>query len=235
MEISAEKTKVMCNRKGGFTKGVKVGDTKLEEVTAFKYLGATICEQGSKPEIVNRIAQSTAALSKLQTIWRDKNINLSSKVRLMRSLVISIFLYACESWTLNKDLEKRISAFEMRCYRRILGISYKDRITNLEVKNRIQQAIGPYEELLTTVRKRTLRWFGHVIRGGGLASTFMQGTVPGKRGRGRQEASWGDSVRRWTGLGGSDLLEAARNRESWRKLVHVRAEVPLRPPRLRDR
>ena len=235
MEISAEKTKVMCNKKAGFTKGIKVGDTKLEEVTAFKYLGATISEQGSKPEIVNRIAQSIAALAKLQTIWRDKNINLSSKIRLMRSLVISIFLYACESWTLNKDLERRISAFEMRCYRRILGISYKDRVTNIEVKSRIQEAIGPYEELLTTVRKRTLRWFGHVVRGGGLANTFMQGTVPGKRGRGRPKAGWGDSIRRWTGLGGSDLLEAARNRGRWRRLVHVYSEAPLRPPRLRER
>ena len=107
IEISAEKTKVMCNKKGGFIKGVKVGDTQLEEVTAFKYLGATINEQGSKPEIVNRISQSIAALAKLQTIWRDMNFNLSSKIRLMRTLVISIFLYACESWTLNKDLEKK--------------------------------------------------------------------------------------------------------------------------------
>ena len=153
----------------------------------------------------------------------------------MRSLVILIFLYACESWTLNKDLERRISAFEMRCYRRILGISYKDRVTNIEVKSRIQKAIGPYEELLTTVRKRTLRWFGHVVRGGGMANTFMQGTVPGKRGRGRPKAGWGDSIRRWTGLGGSDLLEAARNRGRWRRLVHVYSEAPLRPPRLRDR
>ena len=235
MEISAEKTKVMCNRKGGFTKGVDIREAKLEEVTAFKYLGATISEQGSKPEIVNRIAQAIAALSKLQTIWRDNNINLSSKIRLMRSLVTSIFLYACESWTLNKDLEKRISAFEMRCFRRLLGISYKDKISNVEVKNKILQAIGPYEELLTTVRKRILRWFGHVTRGGGLANTIMQGTVPGKRGRGRPKVYWGDSVRRWTGLGGSDLLEAARNRETWRRLVHVNSEAPLRPPRLRDR
>ena len=77
MEISVEKTKVMCNRKGGFTKGVEIGGVKLEEVTSFKYLGATISEQGSKPEIVNRIAQATPALSKLQTIWRDNNIKLS--------------------------------------------------------------------------------------------------------------------------------------------------------------
>ena len=61
MEISAEKTKVMCNRKGGFTQKMKVGETELGEVKTFKYLGAIICEQVSKPEIVNRIAQSTAA------------------------------------------------------------------------------------------------------------------------------------------------------------------------------
>ena len=235
MEISAEKTKVMCNKKRGFTKGVEVGGVKLEEVTSFKYLGATISEQGSKPEIVNRIAQATAALAKLQTIWRDNYINLSSKIRLMRSLVASIFLYACESWTLNSDLERRIRAFEQRCFRRLLGISYKDIITNSEVNNRIRQAIGPFEELLTTVRKRTLKWFGHVTRGGGLAKTFLQGTVPGKRGRGRPRKNWGDNIRTWTGLGGSDLLEAARNRDKWRRLVCQHSEAPLRPPRLWDR
>ena len=175
--------------------GVEVGGAKLEEVTPFKYLVATISEQGSKPEVVNRIAQATAALTKLQTIWRDNNITLSSKIRLMRSLVASIFLYACESWTLGKELEKRISAFEMRCFRRLLGISYRDRVTNIEVKNRIQQAIGPYEELLTSVRKRILRWFGHVTRGGGLTNTCMQGTVPGKRRRGRPKRSWKDNIR----------------------------------------
>ena len=111
LEISAEKTKVMCNRKGGFVEGVEVGGAKLEEVTAFKYLGATISEQGSKPEVVNRIAQATAALTKLQTIWRDNNITLSSKIRLMRSLVASLFLYACESWTLGKELEKKDLCF----------------------------------------------------------------------------------------------------------------------------
>ena len=74
----------------------------------------------------------------------------------MRSLVLSIFLYACESWTLTKDLERRIQATEMRCFRRLLGISYKDRITNEEVINRIHGIIGPYEDLLATVKKRKL-------------------------------------------------------------------------------
>ena len=77
----------------------------------------------------------------------------------MRSLVISIFLYACESWTLTAELEteKRTQAFEMRCYRRLLNISYKDHITNEEVRRKIQAAIGEYDELLTLVKKRKLR------------------------------------------------------------------------------
>ena len=80
----------------------------------------------------------------------------------MRSLVISIFLYACESWTLTAELEKRTQAFEKRSYRRLLNISYKDHVTNEEVRRKIQAAIGEYDELLTLVKKRKLRWFGHV-------------------------------------------------------------------------
>ena len=77
----------------------------------------------------------------------------------MLSLVISIFLYACESWILTAELEKRTQAFEMRCYRRLLNISYKDHATNEEVRRKIQAAIGEYDELLTLVKKRKLRWF----------------------------------------------------------------------------
>ena len=71
----------------------------------------------------------------------------------MRSLVISIFLYACESWTSTAELEKRMQAFEMRCYQRLLNISYKDHVTNEEVRRKIQAAIGEYDELLTLVKK----------------------------------------------------------------------------------
>ena len=104
-----------------------------------------------------RIAQATAALTKLKPIWRDNKISLGSKVRLMRSHVISIFLYACESWTVTAELEKRTQAFEIRCYRTLLKISYKDHVTNDEVRRKIQAAIGEYGELLTLVQKQKLR------------------------------------------------------------------------------
>ena len=103
---------------------------KLETVKSFKYLGSVITDGGSKPELLCRIAQATAALTRLKPIWIDKGISLSSKIRLMRSLVTSIVLYACDSWTLTADLQRRIQAMEMRCYRKILHISYKDHVTN---------------------------------------------------------------------------------------------------------
>ena len=125
-------------------------------------VGVMISNEGSKPEILSRIAQTTAALSRLKIIWRDKNISLASKVKLMRTLILSTFLYACESWTLTAEIERRIPALEMRCYRRLLNISYKDHVTNEEVRNRIQNAIGVHDDHLIMVKKRKLRWYGHI-------------------------------------------------------------------------
>ncbi|GFS24115.1 endonuclease-reverse transcriptase [Elysia marginata] len=85
---------------------------------------------------LHRIAQTTAALTKLKPIWNNKNIAISSKIRLLvlRSLVMPIFLYACESSTLNADTERRIRTMGMGCYRRLLSISHKEHITNEEVR-----------------------------------------------------------------------------------------------------
>ena len=70
---------------------------------------------------------------------------------------------------------------EMRCYRKTLHISYKDHVTNEEIRAKIQQAIGPYEDLLTTVKRRKLQWNGHVSSSSGLDKTILQGTVKGRR------------------------------------------------------
>ena len=91
----------------------------------------------------------------------------------MHSLVTSIFLYTCESWTLTAELQRRIQVTEMRCYRKILHISYKDHVTNEEVREKIQPAIGPHEDL-TMVEGRKLQWYGHVSRSSGLAKTILR-------------------------------------------------------------
>ena len=153
----------------------------------------------------------------------------------MRSLVTSIFLYACEPWILTAELQRRIQAMEMRCYRKILHISHKDHVTTEEVRAKIQQAIGPHEDLLTIVKRRKLQWYGHVSRSSGLVKTILQGTVKGGRRRGRQRKRWEDNITEWTGLEFAKSQRAVENRGKWRKLVAKLSVVPQRPSRLRDR
>ena len=107
MEISAEKTKLMTNNTSGINTEIKVNGQKLQTVTSLKYLGLVITDEGSKPEILSRIAQTTAALTRLKRVWNDRSSSLSYKIRLIRSLVASIFFYACESWTLTAELQRK--------------------------------------------------------------------------------------------------------------------------------
>ena len=123
---------------------------------------------------------------------------------------------------------------EMRCYRKILHISYKNHVTYKEVRAKIQQAIGPHEDLLTTVKRRRLQWYGHVSRSSGLAKTILQGTVKGGGRQGGQRKRWEDNIREWTGLERGKSQRAVENREKWRKLVAKSSMVPQPLSRLRD-
>ena len=109
-----------------------------------KYLNCIISDEGSKLEVLFRIAQTTAVLTRLKPVWNDRSISLSSKIRLMHSFVTSIFLYACESWILTAEVQRRIRTTEVKCYRKILRISYKGHVINDEVYANIQQTIGPH-------------------------------------------------------------------------------------------
>ena len=120
--------------------------------------------------IINTTWCDSTCLYHLALYW---SISLSSKIRLMRFLVTSTFLYACESWTLTAELQRRIQAMEMRCYRKILGISYNDHVTNEEVRAKIQPAIGLHEDLLTIVKRCKLQWYDHVSRSSGLTKTIL--------------------------------------------------------------
>ena len=116
-----------------------------------------------------------------------------------------------------------------------LLVSYKDHITNEEVRRRIENAIGPQVDLLTIVRQRKLKWYGHTTRSSGLAKTIMQGTVNGGRRRGRQKKRWEDNIREWTGLDLGNTLRKAEDRKEWRAVVKRSSAAPRRIPNLRDR
>ena len=151
----------------------------------------------------------------------------------MWTLILSTFLYACESWTLIAEIKRRIQALEMRCYRRLLNISYKDHVTNEEIGNRIQNAIGVHDDFLIMVKKGKLRWYSHISRSSGMAKTILQGTVKGAKRRRRQKKRWED-IKEWTGMGFGDSPRAAEDREGWKGIVAVSSVVPRWPPRLKD-
>ena len=93
-------------------------------------------------------------------------------------------------------------------------VSYKDHVTDKEVRAKIQQAIGPHTDIRTTVKRFKLQWYGHVSRSSGLAKTILQGTVKGGRRQGRQTKRWEDSIREWTGLKFAKSQTAEENRVS---------------------
>ena len=124
----------------------------------------------------------------------------------------------------------------MRCYRKILCccISYKDHVTNIQ-RAKIQQAIGPHEDLLTIIKRCKLQWYGHVSRSSGLAKTILQGKVTGGRRQGRHRKRWEDNIREWTDLEFARSQRTVENREKWRKLVVKSSVVPQWSLQLRDR
>ena len=134
----------------------------------------------------------------------------------MRSLVTSIFLYACESWTLTAELQRRIQAMEMRCYRKILNISHKDHVTNKEVCAKIHQARRPHDQDLLTI-KRDANCSGMVMSPAHQVwpKSSLQGTVKGGRRQGRQRKRWEDNIREWTGLKFGRSQRAVENRKKW--------------------
>ncbi|KAK3779352.1 hypothetical protein RRG08_052574 [Elysia crispata] len=135
-------------------------------------------------------------MARLKT--RDRNIPLGIKLKLQRALVISIMPYACEPWTLNTEQQRRIQAVEMRCLRRLLDISYKDRVTNNEVRGR-GHSNSTCLWRSTVPRLKRGNSDGHVTRSEGSTKTVQQGTVQGKKRQGRQKKSWADNILEWTG------------------------------------
>ena len=155
---------------------------RLEEVNSFKYLGSIISSDGdSTEEIRTRINLAPSTIAKLKKIWSYNNVKTATKIRLYKSLVVSVLTYECENWTLKAESERRIATCELKFFGRILKISYRDHITNISVMQAITKAAGPQEPLLATVKRRKLQWFGHTTRHNTLAKEILQGTVKGGR------------------------------------------------------
>jgi len=138
----------------------------------------------------------------------------------MKALVWPVATYGCESWTLRKNEETRLDAFEMK----VLWTAKK---TNEWVLNKA----GVNRELLDTVKTRKLAYYGHTVRkqGNCLEKEIMQGTMPGARRRGRPRTAWIDNIKTWTGLSVEESIRMTEDMGKWRKYVHGVAN-----PRIED-
>ena len=161
LRISSEKTKVM--RSGSVDQGpVYLQGTPLEDVARFCYLGSIISPDGdSSCEMRSRIAKAENTFSMLtKCLWRSARVSLKTKIRVYFAAVRPVLMYGCETWPVKVADAARLQSFEFRCWRRMLGITYRDRMSNQEVLSRIR----PPSLCTTELQLRRLRYFGHVLR-----------------------------------------------------------------------
>ena len=188
MEINAEKSRIMIvgKERKVLAQTMQVMGKDLETVHSFKYLGSKVTADGKcSEEVHNRLAMATSSLRNLSNIWRNSSSSIKTKYRLLATMTRAVVLYGCEALTLNAALQKRINAFEMKCYRKLLRIPYTAHRTNESVKEELVQKVGKVEMLVSIIKKRQFKWFGHVTRHNDchpLANNIMHGRAPGKRG-----------------------------------------------------
>ena len=154
---------MIFSREDQFQVDINLDGTPLEQVNRFKYLGVTLTPSNdSTSEIKSRLLLASTALGKLQKVWSDKDVTLSTKLRLVNALIYPVLLYGSEIWTIKKNDMKKLEAFEMRCYRKILNINWKDKIRNEEVLSRISSCNLKPRRILSRLTISQLTWFGHL-------------------------------------------------------------------------
>jgi hypothetical protein len=195
--FNATITKVMVAARRPAAASITVDRHQVEQVTKSKYLDSCKVADGDCAwEIKSRIGQRKKRFQDLRTIWRDKNITVDTKLRLLKVLVWPVLLYGSESWSVSRNCCMRIRALELWLYRQLLGVRWYHHRTNQS----ILQQLGMNYELMGRVALLKLSFFGHVVRGssGDALRTVLEGRMEGVRPRGRPTECWMDNVVKWT-------------------------------------
>ena len=204
---------------------------RLEEVENFKYLGAIISNEGSKPEILSRIARQ----QQLFLDWRSYGGTRTFRLLLRlswcgRSSYLPSFMpVRAGPWQ-----QKSREGFKPLRWDAIGDFWTFPTKTMWRTRWFSTESRMQLECMMIMVKKPKLRWYGHISRSSGMAKTILQGTVKGATRRGRQKKRWEDNIKDWMGMGFGDSLRAAEDRERWKGIVAMSSMVPRRPPRLRD-
>ena len=197
---------------------IQIDNTPVEKVDTFVFLGSSL--PGTQEDVERRIAMASIAFGRLrQSVWSKRDLSYSLKMRLYNALIIPIATYGSEAWTLLEREKRKLETFEMKCLRAIKGVSLIDKIRSQSIR----ESLNVKHNIIEVVKKRRLKWFGHVIRRpketSYVSKAYYQ-SFEKKRPKGRPPKRWYEQIRGDTNLPIGTCQRIANDRSRWQQVVH---------------